>query len=105
MSSNIRRNMLRLSEAGKLVEAIVGETPHPSSLHRWATNGLKGIKLKTIYACGCRRTCHEWLIEFFEEVGGARPEGIMGSYPGTKRNSKGQSAADQANALLEAEGA
>ncbi|MCA9141125.1 MAG: hypothetical protein KDB00_30350 [Planctomycetales bacterium] len=37
-------------------------------MHRWASRGLKGVKLRTAYAGGHKRTTEEWLREFFDSV-------------------------------------
>ncbi len=66
------QQLVRLSAAVMNVEAITGETPHVTTLHRWATRGLAGVKLRTMYAGGYRRTSEEWIREFFEAVSAAK---------------------------------
>lgn len=61
--------MVRLSKAGMIVAKITGEpAPSPSTIHRWALRGLKGVRLRTAYAGGQRRTTEDWVREFFSEV-------------------------------------
>ncbi|MEM6277071.1 MAG: DUF1580 domain-containing protein [Pseudomonadota bacterium] len=60
--------MVRLSAAACIVEKITGDRPHAATLHRWASRGLKGVKLKFVYAGGHRRTTEEWVREFFDAV-------------------------------------
>lgn len=72
MSRVKKSELVRLSDAPAIVEELTGEKPHPCTVHRWAKNGLSGIKLRTIFACGCRRTKLEWLNLFFEEVADAK---------------------------------
>lgn len=61
-----------LSEAGPLVEELIGECPHPSTLSRWASTGIAGVRLQTVFARGTRRTTSEWLQQFFHEVAEAK---------------------------------
>jgi hypothetical protein len=60
--------LIRFSTAAGEVEKITGERPHVSSLHRWASRGLKGVTLQVQYAGGHRRTKRRWLREFFQAV-------------------------------------
>jgi hypothetical protein len=57
------------------VEDITGERVHVATLHRWATHGLAGCRLRTIYARGSRRTRHQWLMDFFRQVADAKASG------------------------------
>ncbi|EMI51933.1 DUF1580 domain-containing protein [Rhodopirellula sallentina] len=59
---------IKLSVACREYKQMTGDTIHVSSMHRWATRGLKGIRLRTEYAGGQRRTKRRWLQEFFDEV-------------------------------------
>ncbi|WP_164103542.1 DUF1580 domain-containing protein [Candidatus Laterigemmans baculatus] len=68
-------HFLRAGEAARVVEQITGERPHSASIHRWASRGLRGVKLRTIYAMGARRTTEKWIREFFESVAAAAEEG------------------------------
>lgn len=49
--------------------------PHKSTIHRWWTRGVKGVKLKTFMVAGRRHTRLAWLDEFLttlnEQAGGA----------------------------------
>lgn len=60
--------LLKLSAAGFIVAEITGDRPCRTTMHRWAKHGLKGVKLKTAYAGGSRRTSEKWIKEFFEAV-------------------------------------
>ena len=60
--------MVRLSAASCIVEKITGDKPNPSTLYRWHSRGLKGVKLRTAYAGGHRRTTEQWIREFFDAV-------------------------------------
>lgn len=64
--------MIRLSAAASVVEQITGERPHVATMHRWASRGLRGVKLRCAYAGGHRRTTEQWVKEFFEGVTRAR---------------------------------
>lgn len=63
--------MIRLSTACGVVAEITGERPHPATLHRWERAGLKGIKLRTAFAGGHKRTCRTWILEFFAKINAA----------------------------------
>ncbi|MDV6031966.1 MAG: DUF1580 domain-containing protein [Phycisphaera sp. RhM] len=54
--------------AARIVEKITGERPHAATLHRWASCGRTGVKLRTAYAGGHRRTTEDWIREFFDAV-------------------------------------
>ncbi|TWT69345.1 DUF1580 domain-containing protein [Crateriforma conspicua] len=60
--------MMRLGASAGIVERITGERPHPSTIYRWATRGLKGVKLRTAFAGGHRRTTEQWIREFFANI-------------------------------------
>ncbi len=60
--------LVRLSQRARIVEQITGERPHVATIHRWAQRGLKGIRLRTAFAGGHRRTSDRWVREFFQEV-------------------------------------
>lgn len=64
--------LMAASEACREVEAITGERPHVATVQRWMLRGLAGVKLRTIYAMGCRRTRPSWLQEFFAAVAAAK---------------------------------
>ena len=60
--------MVRLAGAAHIVEHLTGDRPHVATMHRWATRGLAGVKLRTAYAGGHRRTTEAWIREFFADV-------------------------------------
>jgi Protein of unknown function (DUF1580) len=39
-----------------------------STPHRWAINGVSGVRLKTIRVGGVRYTTHAWVSDFFETL-------------------------------------
>lgn len=95
----------RLSEAVKLVKEITGEEPHPCTLHRWAKDGISGIRLRTMFACGSRRTTYKWLTDFFEAVAEAKNPNTA-NLPADKQSQKSaRRSALEAQAFLESEGA
>jgi hypothetical protein len=58
-----------LSEAAKLLpRRRRGKRPHPSTLHRWATNGLRGEKLEVLRVGGTICTSEQALCRFFERL-------------------------------------
>lgn len=46
-----------------------GRHPHPATLYRWATEGLRGVRLETIQVGGTLCTSIEALQRFFEQLG------------------------------------
>jgi hypothetical protein len=61
--------MVRFGAATKIVEdKITGDPVSTASIYRWTTRGLYGIKLRTGFAGGHRRTTERWLREFFDAV-------------------------------------
>lgn len=91
--------MIRVSAAAHVVERITGERPHAATLHRWATRGLKGVKLRTAYAGGHRRTTEQWVREFFEAVTESANAGRSNTSPRINMRS-----ADKADRELSAAG-
>lgn len=47
-----------------------GKPVHVTSVHRWATKGVNGVKLRTVQAGGARATTEAWVREFFEALSG-----------------------------------
>lgn len=65
--------MIRLSEVPNLVEELTGERPPAvGTVHRWVTAGIAGVRLRTSYVCGCRRTTEQWILDFFDGVDAAK---------------------------------
>lgn len=60
--------LIKLSQAPALVEKVTGERPHVLTIHRWARKGVRGVRLRSAFAGGIRRTSAEWLDEFFAEL-------------------------------------
>ena len=57
-----------LSEAPKRSEALLGRRVSVSTFYRWATTGLKGIRLETRYLGGTQYTSEEALNRFFDAI-------------------------------------
>ena len=60
--------LVRLSQAAKIVERITGERPHAGTIYRWASSGIRGERLKIAYAGGFKRTSEDWIRDFFNRV-------------------------------------
>ena len=84
--------LMRLSASPAAIERIIGERVHKATPQRWATRGVSGVKLRTIYAGGCRRTTEEWIQEFFDAVTAAKSTSEPRSH---SNDSKKVSTADQ----------
>lgn len=50
---------------GRLPKRRAGRPSHPSTLYRWASSGLRGIRLETIQVGGTLCTSIEALQRFF----------------------------------------
>ena len=92
--------LIRFSTAAGVVEKETGERPHVSSIHRWASRGLKGVRLQVQYAGGHRRTKPRWIREFFQAVTAAA--NVANSNDASGGNESDE--LDQASAELEAAG-
>lgn len=63
-------SVLSLVEAAKkLPRRRAGKKPHVATLYRWASHGLKGIRLETIQVGGTLCTSLEALQRFFDGLG------------------------------------
>ena len=60
--------LVLLSSIPKLIEKRTGQRPHISTIHRWVQRGINGVKLRTTFVGGYRRTSQRWLQEFFDAV-------------------------------------
>lgn len=62
-------SVLSLREAcRKLPHRRAGRPTHPATLYRWATEGLRGIRLESIQIGGTLCTSLEALQRFFERL-------------------------------------
>ena len=65
----IDETMVTLTQATKMVPSRrPGKAPEVSTLHRWATRGLRGVRLETIKVGGARMTSREALERFFQAL-------------------------------------
>ncbi len=61
--------VITLREAAKMLpKRRRGRKPHVATLHRWASRGLRGIKLETIQIGGTLCTSPKAMQEFFERL-------------------------------------
>lgn len=60
--------LVRMSAAPGLVAEIRGDRPAIATVYRWRERGLHGVRLRTAFAGGERRTCRKWVQEFFAAV-------------------------------------
>src|SRR4051812_9192065 len=61
------------AQAAKIVSLrLGGRKVHVSTLHRWCTLGLRGIKLRFVQIGGTRCTSIEYLDDFFARLTAAR---------------------------------
>jgi len=79
--------MVRLGPAAAIVQEITGERPHKATLYRWASRGLRGVRLRTAFAGGHRRTTEAWVREFFDAVTAAADGNQASHLPGTESRS------------------
>jgi hypothetical protein len=64
--------LIRLSDVPGLVPGRQGKPVHIATVHRWASEGLRGVTLETIAAGGAVCTSRSALQRFFEAVSAAR---------------------------------
>lgn len=95
-------HVLSLSEACKVLPAIEGRKPHPSTLWRWARKGVRGVRLE--YARLGRRivTSREALGRFVNALAEAD---LQESRPAPKRQAFSRSDRQREKAIAEAEAA
>ena len=67
--------VLSLSDAcARLPRRRAGRPASPSTIYRWASEGLRGIRLETIQIGGTKCTSVEALQRFFEHLAKAHQE-------------------------------
>ena len=70
---NLDEHVLSLTDASKrLPHRRSGRRPHVATLYRWASEGLRGVRLETMQVGGTTCTSIEALQRFFAELGKAR---------------------------------
>ena len=61
--------VLTLAEAAKVLpRRRRGRKVHTATLYRWASSGIRGVKLETVQVGGTRCTSKEALQRFFDEL-------------------------------------
>lgn len=71
-----QEHVLPLEEAAKRVPRRRGNRPvHPTTLYRWANDGLRGVHLETIQVGGTLCTSLEALQRFFEMLASCGEDG------------------------------
>ena len=86
--------VLSLTEAAKrLPTRRAGKRPHVATLYRWASRGLRGIRLETLQVGGTMCTSVEALQRFFDQLG--TPAGISDPPPTRSRSRQIKDAAQQ----------
>jgi hypothetical protein len=102
LAITIDETILPLADAAKgLPRRRGGRRVHPSTLHRWATAGCRGVRLEIIQIGGTRCTSREALQRFFERLSGPDPAGPVGSHAGPVRRSAARRRIDDAKAAKE----
>lgn len=97
--------LVRLSAAPAIVERIGGERVHKSAIYRWTQRGLRGVRLRTTFAGGHRRTCETWIREFFEAVTQAADGGnSLPSEPSSRQQRRRAAEIARADAELRKDG-
>lgn len=67
-------NVISLTAAAKqLPRRRAGKRPHVATLYRWASRGLREIRLETIQVGGTMCTSIEALQRFFDRLSAGRP--------------------------------
>jgi hypothetical protein len=81
------------SAPGKLPSGRNGQKIHPSTLFRWCSVGIRGVRLETIAIGGMRCSSLPALQRFFERLelarqGGCSPQSMTRSQARRKRESR-----------------
>lgn len=64
-----KEQVITLADAARLLpRRRAGRKPHVSTIHRWASRGLKGILLETLAVGGTTCTSVEALQRFFDSL-------------------------------------
>ena len=77
MKNHSLSRQVRLSTVPLIIEQRTGDKPHIVTVYRWVNQGLRGVKLRTSFVGGHRRTTEEWLDEFFKDIFDAHVEGEL----------------------------
>src|SRR3712207_5845166 len=86
---------LKLREAARLpFLKRHGRVPHLATLYRWATAGVRGVRLETVQIGGSRCTTRAALLRFLDRLTNPRAE------PGRRTPSQRQRAITQAEKEL-----
>jgi hypothetical protein len=56
--------LIPLQEASRLLPKSL----HVATLYRWASRGVRGVRLRTLCVGRARCTTEQWLAEFFEQI-------------------------------------
>ena len=80
-----REQLVGLGEVPQVLAALRrGRKIHLSTAHRWASKGLRGVRLETLRMGGSRVTSIEALQRFFERVSHAHRELPAPTAPGKR---------------------
>lgn len=79
--------------------------PHKSTIHRWWTRGVKGVKLKTFMVAGRRHTRLAWLDEFLRTLNDAAGGASLETPNTVREQARRQSEIDRAERELAEAGA
>lgn len=60
----MRADLVGMSDARRIVSHVIGKKVSRSTLHRWATNGVRGTVLETVRIGGRRFTSADALERF-----------------------------------------
>ncbi len=81
MSITLFEQLLSFADASRVLQS----RPHVSSIWRWSTRGVRGIRLETVQVGGRRFTSREALERFIARTTAARDEAAAVDYPSRKR--------------------
>src|SRR5216683_2618673 len=70
------------AEAARRLPLLRADRPvHPSTLWRWASHGLRGVRLETLRIGGTTCTSLEALQRFFEQIGPGVDNAVLTPQP------------------------
>lgn len=67
-----------MNEVPNIVQETAGYRPSLAAVYRWRQRGINGVRLRTRTCGSHRRTCQQWIEDFFDEL--TRLDG--GEHPG-----------------------
>jgi len=72
MIDPLHDELITLKEVAAMVPGLCGGRMNPQTVYRWATRGVRGVKLETVMVGGRRLTSREAVRQFIETLTAAQ---------------------------------